>query len=258
MQSFSTEHSSIETSQGFIHVVSVVSDPNYSTPDEQTWPVSEPTQFHSQFIDCMELYADANTVAKYFDAHHDWFQRCAHPMKVESIGRNAYALVIGQFGSFGYEIEPKIGLDLLPQEEGIYRIETVPVPNYETAGYDVDFRAAMELVEMSPDQQIHQELLRSSTIDRITRVQWQLDLAVSIQFPRFIQALPNSLIQSTGDRLLRQIVRQVSNRLTRKVQEDFCKTHGILLPKRSRKWFFQRSESDGDSRWDSESEPQDD
>lgn len=258
MQSYSTEHSSIETSEGYIHVVSVVSDPNYSTPDEQTWTVIEPTQFHSQFIDCMELYADANTVAKYFDAHHDWFQRCAHPMKVESIGRNAYALVIGQFGSFGYEIEPKIGLDLLPQEEGIYRIETVPVPDYESTGYEVDFRAAMELVEMAPDQQVHQELLHAGTINRMTRVQWQLDLTVSIQFPRFIHALPGSLIQSTGDRLLRQIVRQVSNRLTRKVQEDFCKTHGITLPKRSRKWFFQRSESDVDTCGDAGPETQDD
>jgi hypothetical protein len=76
----------------------------------------------------------------------------------------------------------------------------------------------------------------------MTRVEWQLDLTVSIHFPRFIQALPKSLIQSTGDRLLRQIVRQVSNRLTRKVLEDFHKTHGLPAPKLAKRWFFQKSD----------------
>jgi hypothetical protein len=37
-------------------------------------------------------------------------------------------------------------------------------------------------------------------------------------------------VQSTGDRLLNQIVRQVSRRLTRKVQEDFHQSLGIELP----------------------------
>jgi hypothetical protein len=194
----------------------------------------------------MELYADARTVAEYFDAHQAWFQRCAQPMAVEAIGDNAYALVIGQFGSFGYEVEPKIGLNLLPQDAGVYRIETVPVPNYETTGYDVDFRAAMELVESGLDDALRQELANATLnfrpIEKLTRVQWQLDLTVTLQFPRFIHALPKSLIQSTGDRVLQQVVRQVSNRLTRKVQEDFCATYGVPLPKRQRKWFFPKAD----------------
>lgn len=210
----------------------MIPDPHYADIEDLSRTVTDPTQFCSQFVDQMELYADARTVAEYFDAHHAWFRRCAQPMKVETIGKNAYALVIGRFGSFGYEIEPKIGLDLLPQEAGVYRIETVPVPDYEMTGYDVDFRAAMKLVEVDPEATVHHNVPQESQIEKITRVQWQLDLTVSIQFPRFIHALPKSLIQSTGDRLLQRIVRQVSHRLTRKVQEDFCKTYGIPVPKR--------------------------
>ncbi len=182
----------------------------------------EPTVFHSQFVDTMEMHADARTVADYLDAHQGWFRRCAHPMHVESIDPQSYALTIGHFGAFGYEVEPKIGLNLLPQQEGVYRIETVPVPHDLAAGYEVDFRAALDLVE-------HTE---SST--KLTQVQWKLDLTVSIQFPRFIHALPDALVRRTGDRLLRQVVRQVSRRLSHKVQEDFHSSRNLPMPKRNR------------------------
>ena len=55
-------------------------------------------------------------------------------------------------------------------------------------------------------------------------MQWTLDLGVAIHFPKFIYRLPHKLIQYTGDKVLTQIVRQVSKRLTAKVQEDFHST----------------------------------
>jgi hypothetical protein len=185
----------------------------------------------------MEMYADAVTVANYLDGHRTWFPRCAQPMATEAIGKNGYAVTIGRFGSFGYEVEPKIGLDLLPQDHGIYRIATIPVPDYRPPGYDVDFQAALQLVEAAPDAAIISAFQRSqaSLPNQITRVEWELDLKVTIQFPRFIQALPKSLVQSTGDKLLNQIVRQVSRRLTLKVQEDFHVTAGVPFPKKPRK-----------------------
>jgi len=197
-----------------------------SQPGDAIHSVTEPTQFHSHFVDSMEMSADTKTVAEYLDAHHGWFRRCAHPMQVDAIGQNSYALTIGNFGAFGYEIEPKVGLDLLPPREGVYRIETVPVPDYLTAGYEIDFRGAMELVELSEIQ----------ASPKTTQIQWQLDLIVNIQFPKFIHALPDHLVQKTGDRVLKQVVRQVSRRLTHKVQEDFHTSRGLPLPKHSRRW----------------------
>jgi hypothetical protein len=202
----------------------------------------EPTKFYSQFIDSMEMYANAKTVASYFDDHHAWFRRCAHPMKAEPIGQTGYALTIGQFGSYGFTIEPKIGLNLLPQEQSIYRIETIPVPGYNPTGYDVDFRAAMELIEFNSNE-LNQTRANGRNADTVTRVQWHLDLTVTIQFPRFIhRTLPKSLLQSTGDRVLGQIVRQVSHRLTRKVLEDFHTSSGRPIPKRSKRWFNRKPE----------------
>ncbi|MDZ8051908.1 MAG: DUF1997 domain-containing protein [Aulosira sp. ZfuVER01] len=177
------------------------------------------TKFYGRYSDYMEMYAPAATVAEYLNTHSSWFSRCAEPMKVQPLGENGYALIIGRFGSFGYEVEPKIGLELLPAEEGIYRIRTIPIPDYRSPGYDVDYRASLQLVENVADAH--------SNTTGVTRVEWELDLVVELHFPRFIQRLPKSLIQSTGDRLLNQIVRQVSRRLTRKVQEDFHQSLGI-------------------------------
>lgn len=101
----------------------------------------------------------------------------------------------------------------MPPEEGIYRIRTIPIPDYQAPGYDVDYRASLQLIE--------NDVCSSG---EVTRVEWELDLVVDLHFPRFIQRLPKSIIQSTGDRLLNQIVRQVSRRLTRKVQQDFQKS----------------------------------
>ncbi|MEO1800897.1 MAG: DUF1997 domain-containing protein, partial [Cyanobacteria bacterium J06629_2] len=60
-----------------------------------------------------------------------------------------------------------------------------------------------------------------------------LDLKVKVEFPQFISKLSASLIQATGDRLLAQIVRQVSPRLTYKVQQDFHQNYGLAMPPKS-------------------------
>jgi hypothetical protein len=209
------EYQSIEAPEALLHMEASLPDADDSVAEATT---KAPTQFHGQFADSMEMHAPAQTVAEYLNAHHKWFCRCAHPMKVEPLGKNGYALVIGRFGAFGYEVEPKVGLELLPPDKGVYCIKTIPVPDYVALGYEVDFKSSMELVETQAS---------SSTDSLITRVEWQLELAVEIHFPKLIHRLPKSLIQSTGDRLLHNIVRQVSRRLTYKVQEDFHKSLGL-------------------------------
>ncbi|NJO40595.1 MAG: DUF1997 domain-containing protein [Cyanobacteria bacterium CRU_2_1] len=227
MQANSAEQYTGETPSTVLGATSGYVEGGSLMEEEPVQQVSGPTCFHSCFASCMDMYADAKTVAEYLDAHQDWFPRCALPMKSEAIGENGYAITIGRYGSFGYEVEPKVGLELMPQEQGVYRIRTIPVPNYTPPGYDVDFHAALRLVEVGSDS--------PQLANPMTQVEWELDLKVMVHFPRFIQALPKSLIQTTGDRLLNQIVRQVSRRLTHKVQEDFHNTMSIPFPKKCRK-----------------------
>ena len=169
----------------------------------------QPFCFSHRFTDAMLMGADVKTVGKYLDAHQGWFTRCAHPMTVKPIGQNGYDLTIGKFDSFGYVVEPKIGLELLPPESAVYRIRTVDIPDYTPLGYEVSFNAEMRLVETVDGDRLG------------TKVDWDLDLHVYIQFPKFIYKLPTKMIQGTGDKVLKQIVSRVSRQLTHKVQEDF-------------------------------------
>ncbi|MEM9135989.1 MAG: DUF1997 domain-containing protein [Cyanobacteria bacterium P01_F01_bin.42] len=180
-------------------------------PLEQSANESKAVTFHSQFDGCMELKGDRETVMNYLDAHQGWFCRCAEPMEVTPIGDNGYAITVGHFGSHGFEVEPKIALHLLPHDNAVYRIETLEHPESKHQCYEVSFSAALNLVEADQNTPL-------------TRVEWTLDLAVSIHFPAFIYRLPQKLIQYTGDQVLTQIVRQVSKRLTAKVQDDFHAT----------------------------------
>lgn len=194
----------------------------------QDLPLSgaEPVEFHGNYVGHMDMYADVETVSAYLDGHDAWFRRCAQPMTAEPLGNNGYALLIGHFGALGYEVEPKVGLHLLPQDHGVYRIQTIPIPGYTAQGYDVDFQASMNLLEVNrPDE----------GISPVTQVEWELKLSVWVQFPRFIQSLPRPLVKGTGDRLLTEIVRQVSKRLTRKVQEDFHTSMNLPMPQKPRK-----------------------
>ena len=160
------------------------------------------------------MYSDVETVKEYLNAHQGWFVRCAKPMQAQPIGENSYALTIGRFGALGFEVEPKLGVELLPEAEGIYRMETVPLEIEDTYFYEVDYQAELQLVEKTTTDS-------SNPSQVITGVEWTLDLGVTIHFPRFIHRLSRSVVQKTGDRLLKQIVYQVSRRLTKKVQTDF-------------------------------------
>jgi Protein of unknown function (DUF1997) len=194
------------------------SEPSSIQQVEMASDLSSRNRFANSFADTMVMNADVKTVAQYFDRHQDWFIRCAQPMKVESLHQNGYAITIGRFNSFGYIVEPKIGLELLPQQANSYPIKTIQIPDYQPPGYEVDFNAKMNLVEVVKDDQL------------FTQVDWTLDLAVYIQFPKFIHKLPQTMIQKTGDKLLQQIVKQVSKRLTFKVQKDFHGAVGVSLP----------------------------
>jgi hypothetical protein len=183
--------------------------------------------YSSQFADVMEMRAASASVAGYLDRHEGWFRRCAAPMQVRPLEQNGYVLTLGRFGNFGFEVEPTIGLELLPQSEGVYRICTVPPDRFQPGLgelYDVEFNAALQLDDQPTDA-------------TLTIVRWELDLSVWIRLPAVIGLLPESLVQNSGDHLLRQIVRQISRRLTWKVQEDFHATHGLDCPPRRRAQF---------------------
>jgi hypothetical protein len=180
----------------------------------------KPFHFQANFAGIMAMYSDAPTVATYLDSHQDWFPDCAQPLAVESIGDTGYLLHLGRFGALGCEVEVKIALALEPSGTDGYRMYSIPLPESSRLPfpYQLNYQALLALREIAPAAQ---ELPSCPQPPTITQVDWQMELKIAVQFPKFIQRLPVSLVQKTGNRLLSQIVGQVSPRLTERVQRDF-------------------------------------
>ena len=199
--------------------------------------------FQTHFEGSMEMYSDGDTVANYLQSHEGWFCRCAQPMKVEPYTENGYILTVGRFGALGFDVEPKIAVVLEPPQDGQYFMHTIPLPDPTFLGYEVDYQAVMTLTEVSRDQAGEglEKVYRQQGIDElpenVTKVQWQLNMDVAVFFPKYIHKLPQALIRKTGDRLLAEIIRQVSPRLTFKVQQDFHEGMKLPLPPKSSRHF---------------------
>lgn len=198
--------------------------------------------FQTQFVGSMEMYSDQRTVTNYLNAHQGWFCRCAEPMKTEAMGKNGYILSVGRFGSFGYEVEPKIAVVLLSSQDGGYLMNTIPLPEKSDLGYEIDYKASMQLEEVSASlagegrEIAYKKQGLSQLPDVITKIQWQLQMDVAIQLPKFIHKLPSRVIQQTGNRLLSQIIRKISLCLTYKVQEDFHTCRHLPVPTKSSRY----------------------
>ncbi len=198
-------------------------------PDLKLNQNTEKTAFHNHFIGHMDLLADQRTVMKYLDAHQGWFRRCANPFKADPIGETGYAMGVGKVGAMGFQVDARVGLNLLPPDENsVYRITTIPIPEQLPQVYDVDFQAEMRLQEQALDVKADHQVGKNALM---TSVEWDLNLTVTLQFPQFIQRLSQDMLQKTGDGVLGFIVKRVSKSLTAKVQEDFHKTHDIKVPK---------------------------
>ncbi len=234
------------------NMVLPVSDGEFHVPtsyNDRNLPESAPLAkasdsflFQGSFLGSMDLYSDRTSVAGYLDTHEGWFYRCAKPMQVEPLGKNGYILSVGHYKYFGYEVEPKIAVVFNPSQFGKYKMHTVPIPGYVAPGYEVVYHAEMDLQELDLPATLGKQTKQifksqKSLPTTMTRVGWTLDMSVTVVFPKFIDKLPNSLIQKTGDRLLSQIVRQISPRLTYKVQQDFHTGLNLPIPPKSGRTF---------------------
>lgn len=195
----------------------------------------QPFIFKTSFWGYMEMYDTPTEVGKYLDKHQEWFIDCAKPMEAEPIQENGYTITVGRFGSFGYEVEPKMNVLFEVSPEQKYLMYSVEVPDYQPPGYEVEYQASMELSPIALEDSSailgkYPAKIAKSLPQQVTQVKWELHLEVTVYFPQFIYRLANSVIQKTGDRLLSQIVRQVSPRLTCKVQKNFHDSLNLPLP----------------------------
>jgi hypothetical protein len=195
-----------------------------------------PVHFQTHVQGIMDMYSSLGNVAEYLNNHEGWFVRCASPMKAEPFGPNGYTLTIGHYASFGYEVEPKMSVILETPQPNSYSMYSVDNPEFNNLGYEVDYKAIMNIEEWDSLEAVPEmeKLSKKQGITNIpssiTKINWKLDLNVKVEFPQFIYKLPLCLLEKTGDRLLAGIVKQISPRLSYKVQKDFHSQFNLPLP----------------------------
>jgi len=162
-------------------------------------------RFQTQLNDQVVIACSSSFAYWYLQWHSVWFPNCAKPMQTKLIRHNAYQLTVGRFGAFGYQVEPRINLQMTPFLDS-FRISTLPLQD-DGQLYEVDFQAEMAIVPIDSHR---------------CQINWELNLVVEIPFPDFINAMPQKLIQKTGDRLLARVVREISKSVNEKIAVDFA------------------------------------
>ena len=192
--------------------------------------------FQTCFAGVMEMYSDEETVSNYLNDHQGWFIRCAKPMKVKPFGSNGYTLTIGNYGAFGYHLEPQMTVILEASESNSYSMYSVANPEFTNSSYEVDYTSNLEIESIPISQaakgieKVYHKKGQQQLPNNITKINWTLDLLIKIEFPSFIYRLPMSVVKSTGNCLLSKIVKQISPRLSYKVQKDFHTRFDLPIP----------------------------
>lgn len=194
-----------------------------------------PVEFQTSFVGMMEMYSDIETVRDYLRNHRGWFVRCAQPMKATPLGDNGYTITIGNYGALGYYLQPTMSVVLEPPINDHYIMYSV-ADDSPSSPYTINYRAEMDLetIPLSAAAKGIETVFRRHGISplppTITRINWHLDLTVTITFPPFIYKFPLSVIQETGNSLLRQIIKHLSPRFSYKVQKDFHESLSLPTP----------------------------
>ena len=164
-------------------------------------------------------------VAAYLDDHQELVPRCASPMQVEAIDQKSYSLTLGRFGNFGFEVEPTIALRSCRSRKGSTGSKPCRRAASPWPAGSLRRRLPRPGCAGSPKQDTPHRAMGSGSQASGSAAQGDHHAA-------------GSVVQSSGDHLLRQIVRQISRRLTWKVQEDFHATHGLSCPPRRQRAAF--------------------
>lgn len=195
-------------------------------PQEMPEPTATPTPIPTETIDKrsvrilagrqgrVDLETDRLTLAHYLHDHAEWIERCFKPLKVFPLSPETYKLQFFRIGGLGFELEPCFGVKIWPEQDSVFWLSSIDLPEEEGLPYSVDCLSYFRLEELDLD----------SHHGPLTRVHWDLKLDIWMQLPGFLQALPYPLVYRVGARVVNQVTRSMSDRLTHNVCTDFYRS----------------------------------
>ncbi len=170
----------------------------------------------------VDLETDQATLADYLTQHSRWIERCFKPLQVYPLAADAYKLQFFRIGGLGFELEPCFGVQIWSEGDSLFRLGSIELPSDEGLPYRVQCQSSFRLEEISPTTR--KDPKRQAPI--VTRVHWHLYLNIHMDLPGFLQALPYSLVHRVGSKVVQQVTRNMSDRLTHNVCSDFYRWIG--------------------------------
>ena len=171
----------------------------------------------------VDLETDQDTLAHYLHDHSEWIERCFKPLKVLPLSPETYKLQFFRIGGLGFELEPCFGVRIWPEQNNVFWLSSIDLPEEEGLPYTVDCLSYFRLEELDPAQ--HQDR-KYRPAEALTRVHWDLKLDIWMQLPGFLQALPYAFVYRVGTWVVHQVTRSMSDRLTHNVCTDFYRSVG--------------------------------
>jgi hypothetical protein len=174
----------------------------------------------------VDLQTDLPRLADYLQNHRDWIDHCFKPLKVEALSANTYKLQFFRIGGLGFELEPCFGVKIWADEGNIFRLSSIELPSDAHLPYKVDCQSYFRLEELSRSEGQDQPDQKEDSHPTLTRVHWDLQLCIQMELPGFLLALPRNLVHRVGTKVVVQVTRSMSDRLTHNVCTDFYKSIG--------------------------------
>ncbi|MDX2273148.1 MAG: DUF1997 domain-containing protein [Cyanobacteriota bacterium] len=162
----------------------------------------------------VDLDTDVQALAHYLNHHQSWIHHCFKPLQVEALSEDTYRLQFFRIGGMGFELEPCFGVKIWPEDQQVFRLSSIELPSDAELPYKVDCQSYFQL-EALPD---------AGNSAPQTRVHWDLKLRIGMELPGFLLALPRKLVHKVGSRVVNQVTRSMSDRLTHNVCTDFYKS----------------------------------
>ncbi|MEN9205145.1 MAG: DUF1997 domain-containing protein [Thermostichales cyanobacterium DRC_bins_46] len=172
----------------------------------------------------VDLETPVEELAGYLRHHQEWIHRCFKPLKVQPLGNADYRLQFFRIGGLGFELEPHFAITIWEDPLHCFRLTSLALPEDASLPYQVDCQASFRIEQHSSDPQ------------PLTRVYWDLTLKIDLELPGFLQVLPRPLVQKVGIKVVNQVTRSMSDRLTHNVCTDFYRSVG----KAGRRYYIQR------------------
>ncbi len=160
----------------------------------------------------VDMETEREPLAAYLQEHQEWIDRCFKPLKVFPLSESTYKLQFFRIGGLGFELEPCFGVKIWSEENYMFRLSSIELPSDADLPYTVDCQSFFQL----------QDLPTAG----MTRVNWDLELDIWMELPRFLAAFPYNLVYNVGAQVVRQVTRRMSDRLTHNVCTDYYRSVG--------------------------------